>query len=550
MKKLKFSIAWLCMLALVFTSCSKDETGSVTDDQEKIQLTFGSLLADFNDANKQAEPGECRDANPSYVMVGITDSSGDYIGDDDGDDNPDVNLIEVGLKWNSSLGVWETVYSDDLALPAGNYSLQHFIVYDTAGQVLWVAPREGGSFADYVDNPLPNAFTLAAGTKPYINVEVLCYFARSEEAYGYVFFDITPVPVENSYCVFVDFCWDETGRDYPAHFQVEVWTDEFDGTPFMINNNMNTVNTSGEWPAASVLCFALPDLGDDTYYARITILDYPGAYELDPEEEYIVEFTITQDDIDAQEDMVPAYTHVRFNCPPPYGEPTCPPNYPVGDWNQDCVVDCRDTNTCPNDPCPGIDPATDPDGDCIPNNEDNCPNVYNPDQEDRDGDGFGDVCDLCPDVASTTNVECPEIPGNDCDTAYMYGDVALNSLDYPGNNWGWGLVVDGSSFENGYYQGDGVWEIPFYAGAGQNVIPPARGWEAGTIVLTFDGTTFTVDFDLNEGVTMDDPHIWFSETGWPTSRAPGQFDLGTDTFTPAGDGPFYVIVHAGVCDND
>ncbi len=42
------------------------------------------------------------------------------------------------------------------------------------------------------------------------------------------------------------------------------------------------------------------------------------------------------------------------------------------------------------------DPASDADGDGVPNASDNCPYTYNPGQEDADGDGVGDVCDGCP----------------------------------------------------------------------------------------------------------------------------------------------------------
>lgn len=49
------------------------------------------------------------------------------------------------------------------------------------------------------------------------------------------------------------------------------------------------------------------------------------------------------------------------------------------------------------DECP-LDPDNDIDGDGICGDVDNCPDVYNPLQEDIDGDGSGDVCDACTDT--------------------------------------------------------------------------------------------------------------------------------------------------------
>ena len=528
MKHFKFPIAWLTVLALIFTSCSKEESDPVAGDQELVEITFGSLINDFNSQNKQADPGECSDADPSYVLVGITEGADpngtNYV--DDGDPDAD-DFIEVGLKWNASMNVWETMYSDLLALPAGPYQLQHFVVYDAGGNVLWVAPRTGGAYATNVDNPLPQLINLAAGTKPYINVDVLCYIPRSEEAYGYLFFDLNQVRIENNYCIFVDFCWDETGRDYPAEFSVEVWSDDFDGTPVVLNNSANVVNTDGAWPSASVLCFALPEIAaDELYYIRLTIEDYPGAYDLDPERDYIVDFTISQADIDAQEAMSEgAYEHIRYNCQPPSEDPCIPgaSNKP-GDWNNDCVVDCKDTNTCePDDPCPGIDPALDTNGDCI---------IDCRDTNTCDSDGCGD-------------------------TAFMFGDYVL-AEHYNGNNWGWGLLVDGIDVDAEYQDPEDPnrWVLPFWAGAGQNDI--SKAWRAGDVVLVLDGSQLHVEIELYDGVTVNDTHFWFNDNGeWPESRAPGQFDLHKDTdllgytFDIVNDGDITLIVHAGnACDED
>lgn len=59
-------------------------------------------------------------------------------------------------------------------------------------------------------------------------------------------------------------------------------------------------------------------------------------------------------------------------------------------------------------------PSTDRDGDGIPNDVDNCPDVPNPDQADEDGDMLGDVCDPCPPSATNTDTDGDGV-GDDCD---------------------------------------------------------------------------------------------------------------------------------------
>ncbi len=69
------------------------------------------------------------------------------------------------------------------------------------------------------------------------------------------------------------------------------------------------------------------------------------------------------------------------------------------DSDGDAVPDCSDG--CPNDP-DKTDPGdcgcgvadTDSDDDGIPDCDDNCPLASNPDQEDSNGNGIGDVCDI------------------------------------------------------------------------------------------------------------------------------------------------------------
>lgn len=98
----------------------------------------------------------------------------------------------------------------------------------------------------------------------------------------------------------------------------------------------------------------------------------------------------------------------------------------------------------------GAPPAPDSDGDGIPDAEDNCPDVPNPDQADLDADGIGDACDDSLDRecsvcrACQNNADCgpgaycddngycfmrcandAECPGGDTTTCKDYGDFQL-----------------------------------------------------------------------------------------------------------------------------
>jgi len=71
-------------------------------------------------------------------------------------------------------------------------------------------------------------------------------------------------------------------------------------------------------------------------------------------------------------------------------------------------------NLC--DTCPGHDDKVDPDHDGKATGCDNCPSVTNPDQADGDNDGVGDLCDACPGTNPGVPVDssgCPApIPGD------------------------------------------------------------------------------------------------------------------------------------------
>jgi subtilisin family serine protease len=97
----------------------------------------------------------------------------------------------------------------------------------------------------------------------------------------------------------------------------------------------------------------------------------------------------------------------------------------LGDADGDAVDGACDN--CPDDYNPGQE---DFDDDGIGDTCDNCPEEYNPGQEDVDSDGVGDLCDNCPDVYN---------PGQEDSDADGYGDVC-DPQDIPTLSE-WGMIM-------------------------------------------------------------------------------------------------------------
>jgi len=75
-------------------------------------------------------------------------------------------------------------------------------------------------------------------------------------------------------------------------------------------------------------------------------------------------------------------------------------------------------------------PPDDVDGDYIPNDSDNCPGAFNPDQADRDLDRLGDACDLCPDYSTTINTDFDQNGiGDPCECGDQTQDGVVNVVD-------------------------------------------------------------------------------------------------------------------------
>ncbi len=169
----------------------------------------------------------------------------------------------------------------------------------------------------------------------------------------------------------------------------------------------------------------------------------------------------------------------------------------------------------------------DTDDDGIVNSEDNCLNIYNPDQADIDGDGAGDACDACDNLNVyvlgnvTGDVENNEPILDLFDVLYLL-DLVLAD-EYPGCT---GEVAD--------YTGDGIVNYMDAIFLVQDILNPgdlnSREYDAGTghlelgrteenTLITFSNdqqiSGFQIDLDIDAIAEMDQliiPDGWIIKT--------------------------------------
>lgn len=103
---------------------------------------------------------------------------------------------------------------------------------------------------------------------------------------------------------------------------------------------------------------------------------------------------------------------------------------PTGDYPYHCnfhsIVGMRDTLRV-------VAPVVDTDGDGILDQNDNCPTVQNPFQEDLDADGKGDVCDNCPNISNPLQEDVDSDGwGNVCDNCPTIANPGQEDTDLDG----------------------------------------------------------------------------------------------------------------------
>ncbi len=317
MKNLRLCMASLVVFTMIFTSCSKDEPQ--IEDSDKATLAFGAIVNDLMNkaGTKQAmdEIPACNEDAPAFVRIVLSQGDLEVVGSEDEPYRVDLVAGQVFTEDDPAL-----------ELDPGTYSLDHFSVYNEAGELIWIAPRLDSELADFVDDALPLSINLGAGVKKYVDVPVLCFDDRDVNEYGYLFFELDAVRAYEL-CFFANYC-DDDGRHYTANYSLDIWLGT-DNTGTVLHSDLvpeTGMDENGDYFARPV-CAALPvndDPDEDYIYYEATLLDWDENY--DSPTPIVLSGTLSRSDIEANfgPDMTVEYEHLRFNCAPGGGEPTGP----------------------------------------------------------------------------------------------------------------------------------------------------------------------------------------------------------------------------------
>lgn len=251
MRKLLGKLCFAIILVIAFTSCNKNDSPV---EENTGTVSFAAVLNQLMSNKQVSEIPDCSDATPAYVDVVVTGPKN--IGSIAAPMRIDISSTKEDTNGDSEKE-YVTVKDDELYVPAGDYELLYFVVYDSENNPIWIAPSEG-NFQDFVEEPLPLSFTVEAATQNYVSVDVVCFENRILNEYGDLFFALDPHQAIE-FCMVGNTC---DGND--ASFSATVYSGA-DNTGSLLY--MDLENTPGE-----ALCMALPDLeGEDQYYFEISM---------------------------------------------------------------------------------------------------------------------------------------------------------------------------------------------------------------------------------------------------------------------------------------
>lgn len=158
----------LVSFGLVFMQACSDDNNSNNPGGVVLNVVFKDGKFIINTKQTKA-------SNINGVYLSINDDAGNSV----------MNLERITL-----LQIGDQFISEYISLQEGDYTLEDFLIVNNEDSVLFIAPKEGSTYAHLVQDPLAINFEVIADNENTVNVEVLPASYGNASEYGYTAFGV------------------------------------------------------------------------------------------------------------------------------------------------------------------------------------------------------------------------------------------------------------------------------------------------------------------------------------------------------------------------
>ncbi|MEH0007848.1 MAG: hypothetical protein V6Z82_03910 [Flavobacteriales bacterium] len=198
--------------ALLLTACQRDEQQLSAALRFSIHVQEIPRAQEVGIANQthadkgaqitgQAEQRVAKTASPTAREETETTTT----------DDPTVVKIQISISDGSAATIDTTLTYDEtrnisgpLYLAPGTYFITNFLAKNSSNTTIYTAPEKGSSMSQFVSQPLPLAFTIAAKSMRRARVDVIPANGRGSREFGHTDFSVHIVPISHFHLAVLD----------------------------------------------------------------------------------------------------------------------------------------------------------------------------------------------------------------------------------------------------------------------------------------------------------------------------------------------------------
>lgn len=197
----KFLFLFLMVGALFLTSCGAD-TETKASDEGVVVFKIANLMDDDKSNKSFAK------SSVQTILPNCSDKRAKR-----------VKAVIDGKEYSIRIVDGQTLETNELKLPAGNYTVSSFGVFDANDVAIYAQPAAGSTYATLFNIPTQFSFVVKPFQKVKTDVNVICYEAPRFQEFGFEWFQFVKHEVKEK-CFYVNLCrenfeeWHAEGSPY------------------------------------------------------------------------------------------------------------------------------------------------------------------------------------------------------------------------------------------------------------------------------------------------------------------------------------------------